>query len=358
MPNKMGNKIVDELYNINGFTFRKYIDGKHYNLHDILPFQRKWNLICGPRTIGKSVTFIACKFLLDFIKKGWQTVFYYRTADEIRCTADFLLDAREIFFPNMQVEIVADKMMGYIYIYDDDGNKHLFGYNLCLKYDEKYKKFSGVFKHVNNICMDEFLLLKKQNYIKNEWLCIKSIFDTIDRGSNRCKFYGFANMASIVNPIFNGLNVYPVLAQEYTVTKDVIIHTPTYIKYPAILNDTTDQSAYGKYARGEAFILDNNVNIGKMNTQNKSWRGLYTMHLGGAYLGIFQHDFNDLLYIKKIKKPLKNKLAFTDNPDFTIYGFQLAHMNRVYFMRLLSNNKIFFDSLLTKSIFHNFLNLY
>ena len=352
----MGNKI-DETYMINGFTFRKYVDFEHYNLHDILPYQRTWNLICGPRTIGKSVTFIACKFLLDFIQKGWQTAFIFRTADEIKTTADFILDAREIFFPNMRVEIVCDKLFGYIYIFDDEGNKHLFAYNMCAKYDERYKKFSGVFKHVYNICMDEFLLLKKQNYIKNEWLCIKSIFDTIDRGSHRCKFYGFANMASIVNPIFNGLGIYPKLTYEYTYNKDAIIHTPNYKKYPSILNDTTDQSAYGKYARGEKFILDNDINICKMNTKNKSWMRLYTLHLDGKYLGVFQHENNNLLYIKKIKKPFKNRNVFTDNADYTVYGYQLAQVNRVYFIHLISKSKIYFENFLIKSYFHNFLNL-
>lgn len=354
----MGNKIVDEYYTINGFTFHKFIDHQHYDLHDILPFQRKWNLVVGPRTIGKTVTFTACKMLLDFIKYGKQTVFMYRTADEIKTTADFLTDARELFFPKMRVEITCDRLFGYVFIYDDDGNKHLFGFNTCLKYDEKYKKFSGVFKHVYNIMMDEFLLLNKSNYLKNEWLSIRSIFDTIDRGSNRCKFYGFSNMASIVNPIFNGLNLYPVLGEEYTFNKECVIHTPNARKYPLILNDTNDQSAYGKFARGEKFILDNDINIGKFNTHNKSWLPLYTLHLNGKYIGVFQHQINNLIYIKRLKKPLTRRSVYTDDPDYTVYGYNLAHMNRVYFMRLLSQNKIFFDTHLTKSNFHNFLNLY
>ena len=56
-------------------------DGIHWNIYDILPFQRNFNLINGERSLGKTYT---CQmFTLDkCIEKGFEFVYIVRTQDE------------------------------------------------------------------------------------------------------------------------------------------------------------------------------------------------------------------------------------------------------------------------------------
>ena len=56
-------------------------DGIHWNIYEILPFQRNFNLINGERSLGKTYT---CQmFVLDkCIQKGLEFVYIVRTQDE------------------------------------------------------------------------------------------------------------------------------------------------------------------------------------------------------------------------------------------------------------------------------------
>ena len=56
-------------------------DGIHWNIYDILPYQRNFNLINGERSLGKTYT---CQmFTLDkCIEKGLEFVYIVRTQDE------------------------------------------------------------------------------------------------------------------------------------------------------------------------------------------------------------------------------------------------------------------------------------
>ena len=87
-------------------------DGVHWNIYEILPFQRNFNLINGERSLGK--TYTCLMFVLDkCIHKGLEFMYITRTQDEKK------RGALESAFK----KVTANEFKEYSFVYDTEEMK-------------------------------------------------------------------------------------------------------------------------------------------------------------------------------------------------------------------------------------------
>lgn len=86
-------------------------DGIHWNIYEILPFQRNFNFINATRSIGKTYTTLL--YIIDYcINHNAEYVYIVRTQDEKKTV--FLLHLmKKLFFKNLIIIIL--KLIQKIY---------------------------------------------------------------------------------------------------------------------------------------------------------------------------------------------------------------------------------------------------
>lgn len=170
----------------------------YWNIHQILPFQRHFNFINGPRNIGK--TYTCLKFLItQALFKQREFVYICRTQDELKNNVlkKAFSKVLQEQFSGIEYEFDKDKL----YICNDDV-KTVAGHAIALSAAIKIKRES--YPNVHWLIFDEYMLESKfSSMYVNGWYepdALLTIYETIDRGEERLTCFLMGNNTEFYNP--------------------------------------------------------------------------------------------------------------------------------------------------------------
>lgn len=276
-------------------------DGIHWNIYDILPYQRNFNLINGERSMGKTYT---CQmFILDkSIHKGREFIYITRTQDEKKSGSleQAFKKVTENEFPNYVFDFTKEEM----YMEIDEDNKILIGYCIALTEAAKIKKRS--FPNVKYILFDEYTLEEKQSasYVHGwkEPDLLLSIYHTVDREEDRVVCFMLGNNTKFHNPyhLHPAFSVKPVEKGKIWCSENVLFQ---YAVGSPKLKEQKEQSKflrmisqteYGKYAKDGEYVSDNYSFVEKLETNA---RYHFTFEYMGNQYGVYSDMKNSVIYV-------------------------------------------------------------
>lgn len=321
-------------------------DGIHWNIYEILPYQRNFNLINGERSLGKTYT---CQmFTLDkCIEKGFEFVYIVRTQDEKRhgVLQNAYKKVIENEFENYTFEFTNEDM--FLIVEHPESNiteKKQMGYCIALSEALKIKKRS--FPRVKYMIFDEYMLEEKQSisYV-NGWKepdLLLSIYHTIDREEDRVTIFMLGNNTKFHNPyhLHPAFNI-PLIEKgdiwtsenvlfQYAISSSELNEKKEKSKFLRMLNNTD----YGKYAKDGDYIYDNYSFIKKMQASAKYY---FTIEYEGHKYGVYNDLKSGFIYISnKIDPSCKLIYALTieDHKENTL----LTHSKNITQLKWLANN--------------------
>lgn len=166
---------------------------KYWDIGKILPYQRTFNFINGPRSIGK--TYTTFKFLISqALEKNRQFVYIMRTQIEKKENGLGLALEKVLQNEFGDQEIVCSNEVCCI-------NNRILGYGIALTEAVKIKKRS--YPNVYWMVFDEYQIEDgTAKYINgfNEPELFLNIYHTIDREEDRVKCFFLGNNISYYNP--------------------------------------------------------------------------------------------------------------------------------------------------------------
>lgn len=335
---------------------------KYWNIHEILPYQRNFNLINGKRSIGK--TYTTQKYTLDkCIKKDVEFIYLVRTQDE----------KKKGVFEAGYDKVIMNEFKGYeiitgieeMLIVDDEENKRTLGYCIALSEAVKIKKRS--FPKVKYIIFDEYMLeINQATQYVNGWKepdLLLSIYHTVDREEDRVICFLLGNNTSFYNPyhLHPAFRVQPVKPGEIWYSENVLFQWAISSKQ---LEEEKEKSKflkmigsteYGRYAKDGEYVGDN-VNFIKEVEKNVSY--VMTLEFKGEKFGVLRGK--DSIYIsQRTNRGVKLQFALTkeDHSENTV----LTKSKNNAMLKWLSDQyklgNIFYDNMETKTKFDGALNM-
>lgn len=295
-------------------------DGIHWNIYEILPYQRNFNLINGERSLGK--TYTCQKYVLDkCLTKGLEFVYIVRTQTEkskgILESGFKKVTQNEFKYTNFGY--TTEDMFKVIELEDGTNEKIQLGYCIALSEAAKIKKRS--FPNVKYIIFDEYMLEEKQSisYV-NGWKepeLLLSIYHTIDREEDRVICFMLGNNTKFHNPyhMHPAFNIPPIekggiwtsenVLFQYAVGSVELKQHKTKSKFLRMLENTE----YGKYAKDGDYVYDNYSFVEKMRTTARYY---FTIEYNKQKFGVYNDLQNGVIYISdKVDESCKLVYALT-----------------------------------------------
>lgn len=285
----------------------------YWNIGEILPYQRHFNFINGPREIGK--TYTTLKWLIkQAITKDRYFVYICRTQDEKKNgILKFALDK----VMNEQYPELEPKYSSFTCIVNDV----IIAKCVALSEYMKIKKYS--FPGTCYFIFDEYMLESNNSgsYVQgwNEPDLLLNIYQTIDRGNDNLIGFLLGNNTNFYNPYhlhpaFNIPFVNPgkiwtshnVLFQRAMPSKSLSER----LEANAITKQIKDTS-YGKYAVSGDYMNHNDAFLGKLDG---SCIYQFTMRYNDRAFGVYTSPKQGVCIVSdKIEPNCKFDYAFTMN---------------------------------------------
>lgn len=321
-------------------------DGIHWNIYEILPYQRNFNLINGERSLGK--TYTTQMYILDkCIKNNIEFVYLVRTQDEKK-SGVFQEAFNKVInreFNNYTFEFTNEDMLIEEDCIDSDkSEKRQLGYCIALSEAVKIKKRS--FPDVKYLLFDEYTLEEKHEkmYI-NGWKepdLLLSIYHTIDREEDRVIAFLLGNNTKFHNPyhLHKAFNIRAIESGGIWTSENVLFQ---YAKGSKGLENEKSKSKflrmldgtdYGKYAKEGLYVYDNYSFVESMNTVAKY---NFTLEFDGNKFGVYSDLRGGLIYISNKIDPsckLNYALTISDHKENTL----LTQSNSITQLKWLGKN--------------------
>lgn len=167
---------------------------KYWNVTSILPYQRNFNFVDGPRSVGK--TYSVIYFMIkEALLKQKQFIYLVRTIREKTDSAlqKGIAKVCQNEFPDISFKCLGDTV---------SANEKILGYCIALSEAQKIKKNS--YPGVYYIFFDEYMLedATAGDYVKGwkEPDLLLSIYHTVDRQEDRVKCFLMGNNTNFYNP--------------------------------------------------------------------------------------------------------------------------------------------------------------
>lgn len=291
-------------------------DGIHWNIYDILPYQRHFNFINGTRSIGKSYTFQY--FLLDrCISSNEQFIYLVRTQSEKKSGVFEQAFEKVIMqkFPDSEIQFTNEECKIKIESENSDSDSwKTLGFCFALSESVKIKKRS--FPFVKWMMFDEYMLEPKNEYqYVNGWNepdLLLNIYHTVDREEDRVIVFCFGNNTKFFNPyhmhpafhipagikegdIWTSRNVLFQWAKKSNKLKEK--------QSKNMFLDMIENSQYGDYANKGEYIGDNDSFIEKLDS-NCKYR--FTLNYNGNSFGVYANFKKGKVYISNKTDPSAN----------------------------------------------------
>lgn len=273
----------------------------YWDIDKILRYQRNFNFINGPRSIGKSYT-TQKKVIKKCIENGVEFVYIVRTQDE----------KKKNIFEYALRKVLDNEFKDYVFEFDkenmfleSDSTKVQIGYCLALSEYEKLKKRS--FPYVKYIIFDEYNLESNSisSYVKGweEPNIFLNLYHTIDRDEDRVIAFLLGNNTSFYNPYHMNpaFNIPPTKPGEIYTSENVLFENAikdndlkqknNTSKFLKMINNTdyADYAVQGNY-------MNDNTNLIADSTKGFT-KYVCTILCDGKKYGIYQSTLEQLALI-------------------------------------------------------------
>lgn len=351
---------------------------KYWDIAKILPFQRCFNFIDGPRSIGK--TYGTQKFLLKRAKeKGQQFGYIVRTQDEKKngVFEKAFAKVMQKEFPNDHFSF-ENNILYYIEYLEDipedatekdlqkiPKNEHILGYCFALSEAVKLKKYS--YPLIKYIMFDEYMLEPAQakSYV-NGWHepdLLLSIYHTIDREEDRVICFLLGNNTNFYNPyhLHPAFSI-PLIARGEIWTSENVLFQNAAIsaelheeKASSKFQKMIQGSAYGNYAANGVYADEDNTFIEK---RSRKARHIFTIKYNESMFGIWLNSDSGILYIDNKFDPSNGMifaLTLEDQTENTYIDKKSFYIR--YLVRSFMNGNVRFVSAEIRALFDPALRL-
>lgn len=295
----------------------------YWNIYEILAYQRNFNLINGPRSIGKTYT-TQKHFVKHAINKNSEFVYLVRTKNEIQ-EGIFERAFEKVInneFPSNEIMFTKDEC----FLLDDD-NRTL-GY--CLAISDYVKIKTKSFPFVKFLLFDEYMLdtdKKSARYVSgwNEPDLFLNIYHTIDREEDRVICFLLGNNTMFYNPYhihpaFNIPNIGEgeiwysenVLFQR-AVADDELKEAKSHSKFLKMISNTN----YGDYASNGTY-KDNIIEFIKPLSKGCAYK--FGIIYNDIKFGIYVNYKEGLIYVsdKYNQSPVNLAITTDDHRENTL----------------------------------------
>lgn len=314
-------------------------DGIHWNINQILPYQRNFNFINGPRSIGK--TYTTQKYMLDkCLNSDIEFVYIVRTQDEKKHYAlqDAFKKVTSKEFSNYSFRYDSE----YMYVCIESNNKiiakRIIGYCIALSEAQKIKTKS--YPKVKYILFDEYMVEESSgNKYINGWKepeLLLSIYHTIDREEDRVVVFAMGNNTKFHNPyhMHPAFNIKPVGPGKISLSKNTLFQNAQTPKELKLLKDKSEfiqminNTEYGSYAKDGEYYLDDYNFIREIKVPT---RYSFTIIYDGEKYGVYSSQSEGLIYISDKIDPscyFVYALTLSDHSENTMLtkGMQSSHL--------------------------------
>lgn len=273
----------------------------YWNIDEILTYQRNFNFINGPRSIGKTYT-TQKKILSKCIQNKLEFVYVVRTQDE----------KKNGIFQEAFQKVIVNEFKNYIIVFDKENCKlrtketeTQLGYCIALSETEKIKKRS--FPYVKYMVMDEYMLESNSasSYVKGwkEPDLFLNLYHTIDREEDRVIAFLLGNNTAFYNPyhMHPAFNIQPVPPGQIYKTENVLYQNAQKSEEMILKNNTCkflkmiENTNYGNYASEGNYINDNTNLIAESNSMFTKY--LCTVICDNQKFGIYESSIEQLVLI-------------------------------------------------------------
>lgn len=324
----------------------------YYDLGKILPFQRLFNFINGPRSIGK--TYTTLKWLIKKAIEGKQFGYIVQTRDELKEGAfeKGLVKVIQKEYPNLDIKFDTDCM--YV-----NGEASAYAFALTRARKEKRNSYPNIYY----LIFDEYTIEEgTDRYVNgfNEPELFMTMYHTIDRDEERVKCFFLGNNTSYYNPY----HLYPAfgLPKDIAGMKPGSIYTnPTTLFHLAqpdneLLKKFSESqfrraisgTRYGDYASEGVYRDDGYQPI--MGIPRKT-RYIITLHAPTGLFGVYYTSEGHTIISDKTNPAHLLKCSLVRHGMKEGYGYirpRFDHIVRL-FRTAIGNEQLFYTSMGVKN---------
>lgn len=318
-------------------------DGIHWNIYEILPYQRNFNFINSIRSTGKTYTYQM--FILDkAITKHQEFIMIVRTQNE-KQEGVFEEAFQKVIlekFPEYQISFTKDEC----YLESDNENepKRILGY--CIALSEYVKVKKRTFPNVKYMYFEEYMLenndMSKYVEGRREPDLLLNIYHTVDREQDRVILFAFGNNTAFYNPyhLHPAFKIPKIEVGEIWTSENVLFQRikPSEklkkLKSKSKFLKMIDNTDYGKYANKGEYV-DDNFNLIEPITTNT--RYLMTLIFEGNKFGVSTDMNKGVTYISDKIDPYCT-LVFALTLDDHSENTTLTRGNKISHLQWLSRN--------------------
>ena len=314
----------------------------YWDIGEILSYNRRFNFINGPRSIGK--TYTTQKFCIKrAIERNEQFFYMVRTQYEKLNHAmyDGLAKVLEREFSNYDINVKND-----VCVYNDGETKRIIGHCLAISESAKIRRKS--FPLGKYLIFDEYMLAPEDSggYVDGwkEPDKFLSIYHTIDREEDRVICFFLGNNTSFYNPgkIWCSKNV----LFQYALPSPELAEEKGKSEFIKMIKGTE----YSSYAISGSYTDTTHNDIEQLNKQcihvfNIVYKGItygaWRYDKGGSYILSKKHDPSC---------PFIYAISATDMGQNTILAKDRRNTHIQFVLRAFKYGKLRFDTQETRSI--------
>lgn len=321
----------------------------YYNCHDLLTYNRLYNIVMGVRGHGKTYCFTKKCIDLGLEQKNISFVVLVRYKEDMLAIKDGWWEIVEHLYPNY----IFYTKRNIIYAQNSLESFPIGEFVILRQYQRVKRKPRP---NVRIIFFDEFLN-EENDYLSNEIGAFTSVCDSIIRNRDNVRCYLVSNHISVLNPYFNYFGIYQLGKRFTRGQHDSLLEFTDSAEFVEFRKNTkfgktivgTD---YGDYAMLGKFLLDDMTNVS--NVPDSACHHQFNLILEGLPMEVCMMD--NLLYIRKNRD--KTAIAFTPYVDDAVLGAifctkQLTHFD--FIVNKFMNDEVMYESLEIKNTIINFV---
>ena len=321
----------------------------YYNCHDLLTYNRLYNMVVGVRGHGKTYCYTKKCIDTGLETKKISFVVLVRYKEDINAIKDDWWSIVEHLYP----DYIFYSQRNIIYA-KNSLETFPIGEFIALKQYMRAKRKPR--PNVRIIFFDEFLN-EENDYLPNEINAFTNICDSIIRNRDNVRCYLVSNHISVLNPYFNYFGIYQLGKRFTRGQHDSILEftdSAEFIEYrkQTKFGQSISGTEYGDYAMLGKMLLDDMTNVTK--APDSACHHQFNLILEGQPLEVCMME--NLLYIRKNKD--KTAIAYTPYVDDAVLGAIFCTKNLNHFDFLVNKfmkDEVIYESLEIKNTIINFV---
>jgi len=321
----------------------------YYNCHDLLTYNRLYNMVVGVRGHGKTYCFTKKCIDIGLEQKKISFVVLVRYKEDINAIKDDWWSIVEHLYP----DYIFTSQRNIIYA-RNSLETFPIGEFVALKQYMRAKRKPR--PNVRIIFFDEFLN-EENDYLPNEINAFTNICDSVIRNRDNVRCYLVSNHISVINPYFNYFGIYQLGKRFTRGQHDSILEftdSAEFIEYRKTtkFGQSIQGTEYGDYAMLGRMLLDDMTNVSKL--PDGACHHQFNLILEGIPMEVCMMD--NILYIRKNKD--KTAIAYTPYVDDAVLGAIFCTKSLTHFdfiVNKFTNDEIMYESLEIKNAIINFV---